>query len=98
MKVSLIVAGCKVKGNDGLLGIGSKGQLPWRMKKEMQYFTRMTKGEGQNAVLMGRNTWESIPSKFRPLKERYNVIITSKADYDLGTPKDMATTHQSGEV
>ena len=29
-----------------------------------------------NAVIMGRKTWESIPSKFRPLDGRTNVILT----------------------
>lgn len=29
-----------------------------------------------NAVVMGRKTWDSIPPRFRPLKDRMNVVIT----------------------
>jgi dihydrofolate reductase len=30
----------------------------------------------QNAVIMGRKTWESIPARFRPLPGRLNVVIS----------------------
>ena len=70
------------------LGIGNSGGLPWpQLKKEMGFFARVTKRtspststEGVkkvNAVLMGRKTWESIPPKFRPPKDRLNIVITS---------------------
>ncbi|KAF2106931.1 dihydrofolate reductase-like domain-containing protein, partial [Lophiotrema nucula] len=69
------------------LGIGKSGGLPWpQLKKEMGYFARVTKrvsgtssSDGRrkiNAVIMGRKTWDSIPTKFRPLKDRVNVVIT----------------------
>ena len=37
-----------------------------------------------NAVIMGRKTWESIPSKFRPLDNRTNVILTRQEDFKTG--------------
>lgn len=60
-------------------GIGFKNALPWRLKNEMAYFSRITSqaAEGkQNAVVMGRKTWESIPSKHRPLSNRINVVVS----------------------
>ncbi|CAD6889107.1 unnamed protein product [Tilletia caries] len=66
-------------------GIGASGSLPWRLPREMAYFKHLTshtnEGEGssKNAVLMGRNTWESIPRRFRPLGGRVNVVISRSA-------------------
>ncbi|WVW78280.1 hypothetical protein I302_100233 [Kwoniella bestiolae CBS 10118] len=66
-------------------GIGLNGGLPWKLPGEMKYFARVTTGESpstdptqQNTVIMGRKTWESIPPKFRPLKNRRNLVISSK--------------------
>lgn len=52
----------------------------------MAYFAQVTSGapEGYvNTVIMGRNTWESIPKKFQPLKKRVNIVISSNQDYEL---------------
>ncbi|TPP62948.1 Viral dihydrofolate reductase [Fasciola gigantica] len=46
----------------------------------MAFFKRITSTARpglQNAVIMGKNTWESIPSKFRPLPGRINIVISS---------------------
>ena len=46
----------------------------------MAFFKRVTtlcdEAGKQNAVIMGRKTYESIPSKFRPLDNRVNVVIS----------------------
>ena len=60
-------------------GIGRKGALPWSIKEDMKHFSKMTKGKGNNAVVMGRKTWESIGSK--PLTKRDNLIISSKPSF-----------------
>ncbi|KUJ19159.1 uncharacterized protein LY89DRAFT_581151 [Mollisia scopiformis] len=62
------------------MGIGINNGLPWKgLKKEMAYFARITKRAPPgttNALIMGRKTWDSIPPKFRPLKDRTNIVIT----------------------
>jgi len=65
-------------------GIGKEGRLPWRIKEEMEHFkqtTLQTTEEGvQNAVIMGKNTWLSIPKKYRPLAGRLNVVLSRNED------------------
>jgi dihydrofolate reductase len=59
-------------------GIGLNGGLPWpHLKGDMALFSKRTTGTGRNAVLMGRNTWLSIPENRRPLKNRTNIIISN---------------------
>ena len=68
IKFNIIVA-C-----DNENGIGLNNKIPWRDKDDMYYFKNITSG-GNNSVIMGRKTWDSLPKK--PLPKRKNIIITS---------------------
>lgn len=60
--------------------IGKENDLPWRLPKEYAHFVRTTTRTQEpgkiNAVIMGRRCWESIPEKFRPLRNRVNVVLS----------------------
>tara|TARA_B100000780_G_scaffold249028_1_gene194595 strand:- start:191 stop:709 length:519 start_codon:yes stop_codon:yes gene_type:complete len=56
-------------------GIGKDGTLPWKIVEDMHFFSKLTKGNGKNAVIMGKKTWDSF--KGRHLIERDNLIISS---------------------
>ncbi len=76
MLYSIILA-CTLDG-----GIGFNNIIPWDIKSEMYLFkclTTTTKEFKKNAVIMGRNTWESLNMK--PLKDRINIIITSDTKF-----------------
>jgi dihydrofolate reductase len=55
--------------------IGRDGDLPWRLRSDLQHFKRVTLGK---PCLMGRKTWESLPF---PLPGRPNLVLTRDADY-----------------
>ncbi|MBN4071435.1 dihydrofolate reductase, partial [Crocinitomix catalasitica] len=59
--------------------IGKNNSLIWKLPRDMKFFTETTRG---NVVLMGRKNWDSIPSKFRPLPERVNAVVTRNEDFN----------------
>ena len=78
--MKLIVA-CDPKG-----GIGYKNKLPWdKIQGDLPRFKRLT---DDCIIVMGRKTWESLPTK--PLPNRTNLIITSQVMPRL--PYDAFTT------
>ncbi|KAF7407185.1 dihydrofolate reductase [Vespula maculifrons] len=84
LKLYVIAAVCED------LGIGMNGNLPWNLKTEMAFFTRMTSKTSnekkKNVVLMGRKTWDSIPPKYKPLRDRINVVLTRQSlNFGSGT-------------
>lgn len=58
--------------------IGKEGGLLYSLPQDMKHFSDLTKG---HCVLMGRKTWESIPHKHRPLKQRHNLVLSSSSEY-----------------
>ena len=61
-------------------GLSKDGAIPWKSKKDMTFFMNMTK---YNIVIMGKNTYFSLPERIRPLKNRLNIVLTSQPDMYL---------------
>ena len=51
--------------------IGRDGDLPWRLRSDLQRFKAVTVGK---PCIMGRRTWESLPLK--PLPGRLNLVLS----------------------
>jgi dihydrofolate reductase len=60
--------------------------LPWKIKEDIQFFSKLTKGNGNNAVIMGKNTWTGFKGKH--LKDRDNLIISKTLTIDEVREKD----------
>ena len=75
MKLNLIVA------VDNQFGIGLNNKLPWKNKADLAYFKKITHN---STVIMGRNTWESLPIK--PLPGRENIIMTRNPNFTVSKP------------
>lgn len=75
-------------------GIGKNGDLPWKLAGDMAFFKRQTVtsvSPKRNVVIMGRKTWESLPTKFRPLAQRINVVLSRNPAIrkDLNLPENV---------
>lgn len=75
MRMAMIVA----MDEDGCIGRGN--ELPWRLASDLARFKHLTEGDGFNAVIMGRRTWESLPDTFRPLPERVNIVMSRTTNW-----------------
>jgi len=68
-----------IVARDTKYGIGLEGKIPWRCKEDMLHFkettSRTTNPLQQNAVIMGRKTWESLNGK--KLQNRVNICLSS---------------------
>jgi dihydrofolate reductase len=55
-------------------GISKNGAIPWKSKTDLNFFYNTTKG---NVVIMGKNTFLSLPENCQLLKNRLNIVLTS---------------------
>ncbi|CAG8543136.1 2369_t:CDS:2 [Ambispora gerdemannii] len=68
---------CIVAATAEKWGIGIENRLPWKIKRDMNFFVQVTKRVIiDHDVVMGRRNWESIPPKYQPLKQRLNVVLS----------------------
>jgi len=56
-------------------GIGNKNELLAHISEDLKRFKKIT---AEHTVIMGRNTWFSLPK--RPLPKRQNIVITINPD------------------
>ncbi|HAU85144.1 MAG TPA: hypothetical protein DCW90_06475 [Lachnospiraceae bacterium] len=57
--------------------LGYNNDLIFNIKEDMELFKKLTMG---NVVVMGANTWHSLPERFRPLPGRDNVVLTTSGN------------------
>ncbi|MBO3090819.1 dihydrofolate reductase [Schleiferilactobacillus harbinensis] len=53
--------------------IGTDDHLPWHLPDDLHYFKKITEG---HTILMGRRTWDSLPTK--PLPNRTSIVLTHR--------------------
>lgn len=85
-----------VAATTGDMGIGKDGKLPWKLPSDLKFFKEITMSTSdpskKNAVIMGRKTWESLPSHFRPLSGRLNVVLTRSQSFDIAAMENVVTS------
>ncbi|MDA9980296.1 dihydrofolate reductase [Yoonia sp.] len=85
--ITLIVA----RAQNG--AIGRDGTIPWHLPEDLKSFQRETLG---GALIMGRNTWDSLPVK--PLSKRLNIVVSSRPDAaDIVAPSVAVAVNMASE-
>jgi dihydrofolate reductase len=74
-------------------GIGLNNKIPWNLKGDMSHFKKLTTGNGNNSVIMGRKTWESLNNKH--LKNRKNIVISATLNNETNNIKVVPSLSQA---
>ena len=61
-------------------GIGINNKLPWHIPTDLEWFKQHTLNK---TVIMGSNTFFSLPEKYRPLPKRKNIVLTTNPEKKL---------------
>lgn len=77
-------------GNNGELG--KDGHMIWNVPEDLKRFKELT---SNGIVIMGRKTWESIPSKYKPLSNRINIVVSSNFEYKSDDINNSETNNYS---
>jgi dihydrofolate reductase len=72
--------------------IGRQGGLAWRDPIDARHLRATTLG---SPVIMGRKTWDSLPTAFRPLPGRRNVVVTRNAAWRAAGAEAVLTFDQA---
>ena len=99
--MNVIVAYCKSNN-----GIGNEQTIPWLLKNDLKNFQQITiktfKQNTKNVIVMGRKTWESLPEKSKPLKNRISIVLTNNKSKELVNKiqsyKDTFVKHSFDEI
>ena len=75
MALPIIALGPVARSKNGV--IGQAGDLPWRLKSDLQIFKQVTLFK---PIIMGRKTWDSLPKK--PLPGRLNVVLSRDGSFE----------------
>jgi len=73
-------------------GLSKEGIIPWKSAKDLSFFYKKTKN---NVVIMGKNTYLSLPDNVKPLKHRLNIVLTKTPDYFLNEPDTSDTNNNN---
>lgn len=62
--------------------IGKDNDLVWDIPEDMKFFKDTTR---HHCIVTGRRNYESIPAKFRPLKNRVNIVVSQQySEFEAG--------------
>lgn len=68
--------------------IGKDGDIPWHYPEDLEHFRDATMGY---PVVMGSNTYMSLPEDYRPLPGRKNIVLT-RSDMQVPESVDIANS------